>query len=238
MRDGRRVRVLYLHGMAETATAPKPAALAASKQLDFYCPHLGVWHTHRNGIVLSLLRTLLPYLTATALGALALPVLGVRGRAWAALTFGLPSIALFCARRLVLAQALGRSFDASYARALSAVRAFNPDVVVGFSWGGALACRLAVEGAWSGPLLLLAPAHAHMGRIMQRPQPAVPLPSRVRVVHSRADQIVPIEHSRALCRAAGVELTEVDDEPHKMWGISPRLPAMVLELAKPAAAPG
>ena len=168
----------------------------------------------------------------TALGSFALPLLGMRGRAsWATWTFGLPVLAMLLARRWILAQALGRSFDASYALVLAAVRAFNPDVVVGFSWGGALACRLASEGAWSGPLLLLAPAHARMAQIMQRPQSAVPLPTRVRVVHSRADQIVPIEHSRSLCRAAGVELLEVDGEPRKMWGVSPRLPTMVLELA-------
>ena len=65
-------------------------------------------------------------------------------------------------------------------------------------------------------------------------EPLPPPPARI----TAPDQIVPIEHSRALCRAAGVELTEVDDEPHKMWGISPRLTAMVLELAKPTSAPG
>ena len=120
---------------------------------------------------------------------------------------------------------------ASYDVAVAALEAFRPDVVVGFSWGGSLACRLLTEGKWAGPTLLLAPAHRKMHELMRRPVGVVPLPERTTVVHSRADAIVPIEHSRALCRAAAAELIEVDDEPHKLWGVASNLPKIVLELA-------
>ena len=53
----------------------------------------------------------------------------------------------------------------------------------------------------------------------------------MQVMHSRADQIVPIDDSRALCRAAGVTLTEVEGEAHKLFGIAPEpLVSMVREL--------
>jgi hypothetical protein len=41
----------------------------------------------------------------------------------------------------------------------SASSTFQPDIVVGSSWGGAVALELVAKGSWTGPTLLLAPAH-------------------------------------------------------------------------------
>ena len=85
---------------------------------------------------------------------------------------------------------------------------------------------------WSGPTLLLAPAHQTMAEIMQRPQRPMKLPPRSHVIHSDGDTIVPLEHSEKLCKTTGATLEVVAGEPHKMWGISTRLANLVLELSK------
>jgi hypothetical protein len=40
-----------------------------------------------------------------------------------------------------------------------ALKQYEPDVVVGSSWGGAIATWCLVAGSWSGPTVLLAPAY-------------------------------------------------------------------------------
>ena len=52
-----------------------------------------------------------------------------------------------------------RSVAASYAIAKYEVSRFKPDVVVGFSWGAALALNLIKDKDWDGPTVLLAPAY-------------------------------------------------------------------------------
>ena len=145
-------------------------------------------------------------------------------------TAALVTAGSFVMRPQLIARAVGGSFDASYEVALDAVRMHKPDVLVGFSWGGALVCRLLVEGEYAGPVLLLAPAYRKLYMVMQRPVAPVPLPEQIKVVHSQADQIIAIEDSRALCRAAGIEVMEVQGEPHKLWGICNQLATMVLDL--------
>jgi predicted esterase len=99
------------------------------------------------------------------------------------------------------------------ARALAEIR---PDVVVGSSFGGAIAVALLARGLWRGPTLLLAPAAAKLGI-------HDPLPDGVRVtiVHGVHDAIVPLEDSRALARTGTpglVTLLEVDDE-HRLQSL-------------------
>lgn len=84
-----------------------------------------------------------------------------------------------------------------------------PDVLVGSSFGGALAVQLAVEGRWTGPLLLLACAS-------RRLLGDVPLPkaSKAVLVHGRQDDVVPLEDARWLAATGGprVMLWEVADD--------------------------
>ena len=40
-----------------------------------------------------------------------------------------------------------------------AIQSFSPEVIVGSSWGGAVAVELIRRGIWRGPTLLLAPAY-------------------------------------------------------------------------------
>jgi predicted esterase len=91
----------------------------------------------------------------------------------------------------------------------AALAARPPDVLVGSSFGGAIAVDLLERGAWHGPTLLLAPAAHKLGRV-QHLAAGVP----VLVVHGTHDDVVPIEDSRALARTGTpslVRLLEVDD---------------------------
>jgi predicted esterase len=92
----------------------------------------------------------------------------------------------------------------------AALARFEPDVLVGSSFGGAVAVALLERGLWRGPTLLLAQAAEHY-------RPGVRLPEGVRVllVHARQDTVVSLEDSRRLAQTgtpALVELIERDDD--------------------------
>ena len=91
-----------------------------------------------------------------------------------------------------------------------AVASFGPDVVVGSSYGGAVAVALLARGAWRGPTVLLAPAAGRLDITDPLPE-GVP----VTVVHAARDAIIPREHSEALAATGSpdrVRLVVVDDE--------------------------
>lgn len=111
----------------------------------------------------------------------------------------------------------------------ASIAAWQPDVVVGSSFGGAIAVALLARGHWRGPTLLLAQAAAKLG--IHDPLP-VGVP--VTLVHGVHDAIVPIEDSRALAKTGTpglVVLEEVDDE-HRLSSLvaSEHLATLVLEL--------
>lgn len=101
-------------------------------------------------------------------------------------------------------------FEGCVAQQQIALEEFRPDVIVGSSFGGAVAVALLQRGLWHGPTLLLAQA-ALRGRL------ACKLPEDVRIwlVHGTRDDIVDPEDSRRLARCGTpglVRLLEVDDD--------------------------
>ena len=84
-----------------------------------------------------------------------------------------------------------RDFAASVRAQAEALREFDPHVVVGSSYGGAIAVELLQRGLWRGPTLLLAQA------ALRRGQPAV-LPAGVAIwlVHGTRDAIIDPEAER------------------------------------------
>ncbi len=101
-------------------------------------------------------------------------------------------------------------FEACVALQAEAVTSFRPDVLVGSSFGGAVAVALLQRGGWRGPTLLLAQAALRRGLPAQLPEGV-----RVWIVHGRRDDLIDIEDSRTLARAGTpdlVRLIEVDDD--------------------------
>lgn len=225
-----RTRVVYLHGLEENSASTKPAELARDASLDVLVADLKIHHLYSNGLIVSACYVLAPVASTCFL--LALLAFGSVGRAAAA---SAAVSGLSVALKSVRAQIFARSLDASYAVAHRAVIEFRPDVVVGFSWGGALALRLVEEGAWDGPLLLLGSAHRLLARLAGRkPFSALTtsLPRRLTIVHGGADTLVPVADSLELANAAKVQVDVVAAEPHKLWGVAPRLAALVRELVE------
>ena len=86
----------------------------------------------------------------------------------------------------------------------------RPDVLVGSSFGGAVAVALLQRGLFSGPTLLLAQAALRRGMEARLPE-GVP----VWLVHGLRDDLVDPEESRRLAGSGSperVRLIEVDDD--------------------------
>ena len=101
-------------------------------------------------------------------------------------------------------------FAASVATQAEAARRFAPDVLVGSSFGGAVAVALLAQGVWRGPTLLLAQAAVHY-------DPSVRLPQDVTIwlVHGTNDTLLDVEDSRRLAATGSperVRLIEVEDD--------------------------
>ena len=125
-------------------------------------------------------------------------------------------------------------FDACISVHANVLRDFAPDLLVGSSFGGAVAVELLRIGAWRGPTLLLAQAAV-------RRDPGARLPAAVPVwlVHGRDDALIDVADSRALASTGDpkwVRLFEVDDD-HALHATvrDGRLLGIVRELLESAA---
>jgi len=101
-------------------------------------------------------------------------------------------------------------FEGSVALQAEHTGTFAPDVLVGSSFGGAVALALLQRELYAGPTVLLAPAHAHFGV-----EARLPGQRRVIIVHGLRDDVVSIDDSRRLAATGApgyVDFVEVDDE--------------------------
>ena len=111
------------------------------------------------------------------------------------------------------------------------------DVVVGSSFGGAVALELLRRGAWADPTLLLCPAHQLVARRAWLPLPpalAAPptsISSHIVVVHGRRDQTVPVSHSQTLVAGSQARLVLVDDDHRLSASSSPEQLAAWIAMA-------
>lgn len=128
-------------------------------------------------------------------------------------------------------------FDACVALQADCISGFRPDVVVGSSFGGAVALALLQRGLWSGPTLLLAQAGLRCGL-----PPTLPADVPVWIVHGLRDDVIDPEDSRRLAAAgnpAVVRLIEIDDDHRLFNAVASRdLIAWVEELAAFKQPPG
>ena len=95
---------------------------------------------------------------------------------------------------------------ASQTATLTAFTEFQPDVIIGSSRGGALACDLPAPGI---PKVLIAPAYKHF------PAKVVDVDKASWILHCPEDNIVKFEHSKQLSESCGATLLECGQD-HRM----------------------
>ena len=127
-----------------------------------------------------------------------------------------------------LGLALADSFDACVDVQRAALADGEHDVLLGSSWGGAVAAALIADGAWSGPALLLCPALskleqrgvARAGTIATR-LGALDAAQRKRtlLVHGDADDTIPLADSEAIADDAGIELEVIEGGSHGLGAL-------------------
>lgn len=103
-----------------------------------------------------------------------------------------------------------QDFEACVACQAETLASFRPDVLVGSSFGAAVAVALLERGLWRGPTLLLAQA-----ALRQRSDARLPEDVTVWLVHGRQDEVIDPADSRKLAQTGAadrVRLIEIDDD--------------------------
>lgn len=226
------LRVLFLHGLESRPNGGKVLALRA-QGFEVIAPdmQMGTSQIRRKNSVIRMLMRLgevrlfaLVVITWVALslslrhpwwslGGLALLVIGWRARYphW-------------------VASALARSFETCVQIACDSVHDAEAAVLVGSSWGGAVAAELLTRGVWRGPTILLAPAIAAVYRKTQRADAAAHL-SRLRelsatvpilIFHDPADETIPHADSESLAAGSSIELRSVSAGGHRLMQLLER----------------
>ena len=105
-------------------------------------------------------------------------------------------------------------------------------IVVGSSWGGAVATLALARGIWRGPTILLAPAYGRVAQVANfegeevsaqsiyktiRESVTAEEKSRMVIVHGTDDDVVDIVHSRRMAQATGIRLLEVERGDHRLY---------------------
>jgi len=101
-------------------------------------------------------------------------------------------------------------FEGCVAVQAEAIRSFEPDVLVGSSFGGAVAVELLARRVWRGRTLLLAQA-----ALKRDPRARLPEDVTVWLVHGLGDTLVDPAESRRLAHTGSperVRLIEVEDD--------------------------
>ncbi|PZR06390.1 MAG: hypothetical protein DI536_30435 [Archangium gephyra] len=134
------------------------------------------------------------------------------GLVWFAATLVLLALSATPFRVAVTRRMWRRSVDVQRA----ALRSHAIDVVLGSSFGGAVALELLARGDWKGRTVLLCPAHRLVAQRARIAPSRLPEQADVLVVHGTRDETVPLTHSRALVENTAAKLIEVDDT-HRLF---------------------
>ncbi len=192
----RPLRVLFMHGLESSPYSKKYHQLRQAG-FDVMCVDMAVWllplrkpRTVKHllacigvALVLAAYAGVMIWLFATArwIGGLVMLVCGVSG-GW---------VGFRCILQLIIRKCIKLQ--------LKAMREFEPDVIVGLSFGGALATYLLLRQDWNGPTLLMCPAGSRLqgyARWGQVPYPLTLEPLNhvkdkptIHVVHSIYDKV-------------------------------------------------
>lgn len=209
------LRVLYLHALESGPGTLKHKYLDAS--FDVYCPrlHSDQWMSRIRAYALLFILSYIGFVTS-----MWIHYAHSRFPLWAAIvgTIGLlvfEIVFYYFFLKYMLRCLLSEAVDI----ADKAYEDWDPDIIVGTSFGGVAALHM---NTTKTPLLLLAPAnelfHSWAG-IKQTPDLS-PYPYTT-IVHGSLDQTVPLQHSLTLCESAkhNVNLEVVSGEDHRLTSL-------------------
>lgn len=136
---------------------------------------------------------------------------------WAWLIWGVSFFSIFVImRKILIRQALAASIDHSVEIQAHAIQEFQPDIVVGSSWGGFIALLCASRGIYTGPQLLIAPPVKLILDKLGDPDGnrwkslcksiSSEAAQRILLVHGKEDATVPLADSQSLSAATDIEL--------------------------------
>eukprot|EP01063_Lacrimia_lanifica_P028726 TRINITY_DN4248_c0_g1_i1.p4 TRINITY_DN4248_c0_g1~~TRINITY_DN4248_c0_g1_i1.p4 ORF type:complete len:240 (+),score=61.81 TRINITY_DN4248_c0_g1_i1:1197-1916(+) len=217
-----RKSVLYLHGFQEDEVSPKPAHLRAVVEGAGHA-----FHFVPLGMYLTRWHSPIRYGLSSGVG---LCCLLAGAAAWTLLGpwwgVGLYAASMFVLKNSVIRTGVSRSYEETYAIAAAAVEEHQPDVIAGFSWGGALALELKNRRGDTRPLLLMAPAYHLLQRLrdpLVEPRPPTcgkNAPHGAAVfIHSDDDPLVPMAETEALAEhLPNTTLHRVEGQGHPLWG--------------------
>ena len=222
-------KLMFIHGLESGPHGSKVRLLReAGFEVAAEDMHMSTRRLDRhNSVIRQALRLPETQLMAGVVAA-CLGVSAARRRADAAL-FGLALGAGWLVTRqpALTSQSLARSYEACVEIQRRALLVHQPDVVVGSSWGGAVAMELALRGHWSGPMMLLAPAFGLVARRMASTRLERDLSDlrrlsasqRVVIYHDPDDDTVPIQDSERLVEGSHIELRALSAGGHRLMGL-------------------
>eukprot|EP00051_Salpingoeca_urceolata_P004259 m.63814 g.63814 ORF g.63814 m.63814 type:complete len:262 (+) comp13506_c0_seq1:139-924(+) len=224
-------RVLFMHGLESGPRGSKARCL--SRSFEVTCEDMLVGWGKSNSPLLHVVGQPSLWLVLWALvSTTALVWVSTTTWFWF-LVFGGTALGVagLVVRYRVVPVALADCVDTCLMMQRSALR--DADVVVGSSFGGAVALAAACSGVWRGPTVLLAPAVAPLcnAEVQRRHGFNLHLPlSRfaagpITLVHGSADETVAVEGSRTLATlnkgiTPGFVYSEVDDQ-HRLASLLP-----------------
>jgi hypothetical protein len=222
-------RVQFLHGLESGPGGDKVQLLRAAG-IDVVAPDMEMSIRRldrRNSVVRNLLR--LPDVRAALAVAAATAALALRRGRWGStIAVATAGATWLAARRGSLRRrALRLSYEACIAIQREAIERHAPDVLLGSSWGGAVAIELVARGHWRGPTVLLAPAFHRVARGLgwHAIEPelahlrALAASRPVIVFHDPDDDTVPFADSVALTRGSAIRLERVSAGGHRLMGL-------------------
>lgn len=221
------LKVVYAHAMESGARGPTVRYLESLPGVHVIAPdqEMSLFNVRRRNCSLRCLP--LGFLTSpTALGLCLLGLVLVAKGTHALLKLSGVLCLLGCLLR-TLKCAVMVSMGRCTAVLMEAIQDVEPDVIVGSSWGGAVAVQCAARGATKhAALVLLGPALAAAGwKSLLFPDtsstvlPTSLLSAGILVLHSKKDQLVPVAASRRFCTRNDVPLTEIPGGDHRLYGL-------------------
>ena len=116
------------------------------------------------------------------------------------------------------------------------IKEFKPDIVIGSSWGGAVAVECILNKDWNGPTILLAPASHLVNKNLIHPRKSISIPSNVPcyIFHGTNDTTVPVSDSKELVRnSENTKLFILQNETHNLIAFTEsHLTNRILELLR------